>query len=185
MITFKYKLTEQEYRDFCLYTGWLSPDKKGERIKYYATMLFIYFGVIGFVFLISGKFRFSTPGIILIVIIGILSYYYLRYRMISHYDGYVKKVIKESGEDKILTTAHLTFSESGILEQANSTETKYNWSAIIKKAEVNNCYYLYTTSLHAIVLPNRVFSTSEEKGRFEKILLQHIPPQAEWFDLKR
>lgn len=178
MINFEYKITEQEYRDYCLYSGWQSPDKKSKRIKYYATYMFIYFGGLFFLFSISSNFRFSLAMIVVPIIIGSLLFLYLRNRIASHYDRHVKEAIKESGEDNILTTANLTFSESGIFGKTNSSEVRYSWSAIIKNIEVNNCYYLYLTSLQAIIIPKRIFNSPDDKIALEKMLLQNIPLKA-------
>jgi hypothetical protein len=104
--------------------------------------------------------------IIVPVIIGSLLFLYLRNRIASHYDRHVKEAIKESGQDNILTTANLTFSESVIFGKTTSSEVKYSWSAIIKYIEVNNCYYLYLTSLQAIIIPKRVFSSLDDKNAF-------------------
>ena len=138
-------------------------------INLYRAFIFYTFNIKELTFYYSGHYH---P-----IIIGALFFIYLRSSIKSNYYKHVTNAIKESGEGKILTLANLHFSESGILEKTNSSEVKYNWSAIIKKTEVHNCYYLYTTSLHALIMPKRVFVTIDEKERFERTLLQYIPLQ--------
>jgi len=89
-------------------------------------------------------------------------------------------MIKESGENNILHFTELTLSESGINETSNKVDVRYKWHAIMKKTEVNKCYYLYLNSRQALVIPQRIFVNQKEKEEFEKLLAEHLPLQAEF-----
>ena len=100
---------------------------------------------------------------------------YLRFRVKTFYDHQVKKIIKDSGENKILSRSNLVFNESGILCQTDSAEAKFIWQAISKTVDKNDCYYLNISCIQAIIVPKMVFISTTEKERFYKPLLQYIP----------
>ena len=62
----------------------------------------------------------------------------------------------------------LTLSESGINAISNEEDVRYKWNAIMKKIEVNKCYYLYLNSRQALIVPQRIFVNQQEKEEFEE-----------------
>jgi len=180
VVILKYSLTEDEYKAFNYYTGWQSPDKKSYRIKYFAKTLLFYFIGLFLFFLTKRNFPLDFNFFLIIGVVTILLIIYLQYRIKVYYDGLVKKMIKESGENNILHFTELTLSESGINETSNKVDVRYKWHAIMKKTEVNKCYYLYLNSRQALVIPQRIFVNQKEKEEFEKLLAEHLPLQAEF-----
>src|SRR5687768_15346136 len=45
MVALKFNLTEEEFFEFNYYTTWLSPDRKGYRIRYFLKIFLLYAGV--------------------------------------------------------------------------------------------------------------------------------------------
>jgi hypothetical protein len=182
VVTVKYSLTEDEYKAFSYYTGWQSPAKKTYRIKYFARTLLFYLVAIFIIFFTAGNFILDFNSILIFAVVAILLFVYLQIRIKLYYDGIVKKVIKESGENRILPVTELTVSETGINSSSDLEDVTYKWNAIMKKTEVNKCYYLYLNARQALVIPQRVFASQNEKQEFDKLLAAHLPLQAEFIN---
>jgi hypothetical protein len=69
--------------------------------------------------------------------------------------------------------------DSGIYMKDTVSENRWKWEAFIKKQENEAYYFLFTSSIEAIILPKRIFKQAEEKTKFEKLLLQHLSLDAE------
>jgi hypothetical protein len=180
VVILKYSLTEDEYKAFSYYTGWQSPGKKSYRIKYFAKTLLFYFIGLFLFFSTTRRFHLDFNFILIITVATILFIFYLQYRIKVYYDSSLKKMIKESGENKILPHMELTLSESGINATSIEEDVRYKWNAIMKKIEVNKCYYLYLNSRQALVIPQRIFVNQKEKEEFENLLAEHVPLQAQF-----
>ena len=74
----------------------------------------------------------------------------------------------------MLDEAEIILSDSGIIDKDTHTESRYDWNAIVRLAETNDSYYLYTNSYHAIVIPKRVVNAKEAK-ELTSLLSQNLP----------
>jgi YcxB-like protein len=175
MITLNYTISEQEYKDFYYFLGWLSPDKKNERIKYYIVNYLIFFGVMNIFFIINRVPPLEATIIIVEVLLAALWYFYLNYRIKRHYHKFGTKVFKDSDKEN----SEMILSESGIFGKSKEAEVHYKWSAFTKKFETANAFYLYISSNMGLVIPKRVFKSVAEKDSFEKMLSQYLPLQAD------
>ncbi len=185
MLTLDYTLTEKEFLDYNYYTSWQGPEKKKHRLKYYVTGLFAYAALTSVLFYEDVYINIQTTKIVMIVISLIILFLLIRYRMRSVFDKQAKKMIEESGPKKVLAKTILTLNENGIIGKTDVAEVKYSWNAFQKKVFTNNCYYLYTNTRQALVIPQSAFQTPEEKKDFDKILLAHFPLHAELNSLKQ
>ena len=176
MITLNYKISEQEYKDFYYFMGWLSPGRKSFRIRYHLTSLIAYFAVFALLFFVTGtmSFTFSTAVIILIIAVGF--YFYNDFRIKRHYYNYGKKVYADSDKEN----SEMIISETGITVKDKTAEASYKWQAFTKKYEWKDTYYLFMSSNLALIIPKRVFSSPAQKDDFEKILAEHLPLQADF-----
>jgi hypothetical protein len=179
MLTLEFSLTEKQYLDWHYYTVWQSPARANYRTRQYISGIAFYamFGVLFF-------FAFYRPGIpvpaiwvglIVMAIVVIISTFNMR----SRFDTTVRSFLQQSGGDEVLSTKIFTIGEKGIHEKSATQETQYFWNAFINKAMANDCYYLYTNSMQAIIIPNRAFRSPEEKQQFDSMLLKFLPFQAE------
>lgn len=93
----------------------------------------------------------------------------------------VNAMLQEPGNQHILDTSTILLTDQGITDKDNASESRYNWEAIVKKVETKDCFYLYTSSYHAILIPKRVLSTVEEQAELKRLLDQHLPLSSEQF----
>jgi hypothetical protein len=174
MITLEYTLTEREYKEFNYYTGWLAPERKSFRIRYYIINMIIYTALLGLFFLTNGPRYVDLTFILLFIAFGFLFFFYLRYRVRSHYNRQVNRMIRESGQDKVLPKLTLTFSESGINGSTSTNEVKYFWKSITHSTTTATAFYLFLNSRQAIIVPKRVFQNAEQSATFETLLKKSV-----------
>lgn len=179
MIHLQYTLTEKEYLDYNYYAGWQLPGKKNSRLKYYIVSPVLYLVIVGFLLYDPDKGGFDN----FTVIMGLLGLaaviFFTRFRMRARFDKQALEMIKSSAPDSVLEETQLTVAETGIAGKTKVTEVKYSWEAFQKKVIANDCYYLFISSRHALVIPFRAFKTRLEKESFEKMLAEYLPLQAD------
>ncbi|HTE26109.1 YcxB family protein [Flavitalea sp.] len=162
MLVLKYHLTEEEYLDYNYFTAWTSPDKKSYRLKYYLQVMILYFAVAGLYITVNSSHTllldssvFVTIGTIYFLMVPFLVKRSIRMR--------VKRTLAQPENQHVLNESEVTLSENGILDRDTVSESRYGWEAIVRKAETKLCYYLYTNSYHAIVIPKRVIKLKEQQ----------------------
>jgi hypothetical protein len=162
MLLLKYHLTEEEYLDYNYFTAWTSPDKKNYRLKYYLQVMILYVAVAGLYIMAHDSHTllldsgvFLTIGIIYFLMVPFLVKRSIRMR--------VKRILSKPENQHVLNESEVTISENGIIDRDTVSESRYGWEAIVRKAETKLCYYLYTNSYHAIVIPKRVIKFTEQQ----------------------
>lgn len=181
MVILKYELTEEEYFNFSYYTGWAAPERRAFRIRYVLRAIFTY-AIIAAAYLflvqkdtsVSGMLIFAAPAIIYFFLIPMLVKRGIRQK--------VRAALAKPENSSILEMAEVIISDTGIMETDSNSESKYTWEAINRKAETPLCYYLYTNSHHAIVIPKRVLKNAEEKKELERLFNQHLSLSSEFPD---
>ena len=117
---------------------------------------------------------------VVIGLIGLIALMLItRFRIRGRFDKQILKMINSSPPDSVLPETELTISETGISGKTKIAEVKYAWNAFQKKVLANNCCYLYINAGQAVVIPLRIFKTTQEKEAFEKMLSEQLPLQAE------
>jgi hypothetical protein len=179
MLTIEFALTEKEYRDFTYYSIWRDPEKKAFRRGYYIKSI-LSFGIIavGFFSLVNDG-KIGWPGIIGTVTGLVVLSFLIPGSMRSVLDKSVKKLIRESGVKNILPPTMLTIDAGGLFDKTEFTEIRYSWNVFLKRAMVNDCYYLYINSRQAVIIPVRAFRSPDEQNKFQVILLEHFPLRAD------
>ena len=175
MITLNYTITEQEYKDFYYFMGWLAPNRKAFRIRYHVTALIAYLGVFALLFFITQTLSFTISTLLIIVLMGVGFYFYNNFRVKRHYYNYGKTVYQQSQNQN----SEMIIGETGITVKDDATDASYKWSAFVRKYERSDVYYLYMSSNLALIIPKRVFDSASEKESFEKMLAQYLPLQAD------
>ena len=174
MITLNYTISEQEYKDFYYFLGWLSPDRKSYRIKYYLTTYAWYFGLMIIIFIFT-DIPLDPKLLIALLIITVLWHFYSNWKLKRHFYKYGQKVYNESDKEN----SEMTVGESGITAKGRDADAKYKWSAFTKKYETDTAYYLYMSSNIGLIIPKRVFNSNKQREAFEKILAEYLPLQAD------
>ena len=162
MLVIKYHLTEEEYLDYNYYTAWTSPDKKRYRLKYYSQVMILYIAVAG-LYIFANKSHSLLLDFTVFFTIGTIYFMMIPFLVKRSIRGRVKAVLARPENQHVLNESEVTINETGILDRDTVSESRYAWEAIVRKAETKLCYYLYTNSYHAIVIPKRAVRPSEQK----------------------
>jgi len=180
VITLNYTISEQEYKDFYYFLGWLSPERKSYRIKYYFTSYAWYFGLMSLIFIFT-DIPLDPKLLIALLAITILWYFYSNWKLKRHFYKYGQNVYNDSDKEN----SEMTIGESGITAKSKDADANYKWSAFTKKYETSAAYYLYMSSNIGLLIPKRVFRSAAEKEAFEKMLAQYLPLQANLASLNK
>ncbi|HEX6849178.1 MAG TPA: YcxB family protein [Chitinophagaceae bacterium] len=175
MVTLHYTISEQEYKEFYYFIGWLAPGKRSFRIKYRLSSILTYLILFAFVFYMKGFMYIDLITIIIFLAPVVGLYYYTNYRMKTHFHRLGKKVYHDSDKDN----SEMIIGESGITAKNKDAEAHYKWSAFTKKYETDTAYYLLMATNIGLIIPKRVFHSATQKESFEGLLSQYLPLHAD------
>jgi len=175
MITLNYSITEQEYKDFYHYLGWLAPDRKIYRARYQLTSIITYLALFAILYFLIKPFSMGISVLIIVIIVAIGLYYYNNFRIKRHFYKIGQKVYNDSDKED----SEMIIGESGIMAKSRDSDAHYKWTAFTKKYETDSAYYLIMSSNIGLVIPKRVFISNSEKEAFEQALAQHLPLHAD------
>ena len=178
MLHLRYHLREEEYFEYNYYTAWAAPDRKKYRISYYLRVLLLYGGVAVLYIFTKPEHRqvidisvFGTIAIVYFLLIPFLIKRSVRRK--------AKQLLELPENRHILGMCEVILMDTGIVDKDQATETRYSWDAIVKKGETLNCYYLYTNSYHAIVIPKRTVKEAVDRSELQRLLDTHLPLSTE------
>lgn len=177
---FKYKLTEDDYAEFNAFALWHAPWLKKERIKYlFRTAL--YSGVsMAAVRIILQKInppKKSHPelliilGAIILLIIVLLSNYQAPFGIKAK----ARKLISKEENAAFFNESEIDFGEQGITNIDKQQQTFLKWESVVKFAQTKEYFFVYTSSVQAIILPKRLLKSQKEIESFKEYLLKKIP----------
>ena len=92
----------------------------------------------------------------------------------------VKDILAQPENKHVLEEAEVILAETGIVDKDSASESKYSWEAIVRKAETAACYYLYTNSYHAIVIPKRVVTSPQDRKELNDLMDRHLSLSSEF-----
>ena len=92
----------------------------------------------------------------------------------------IKDSLRQPDNQHVLGEAEVTISETGITDKDEASESKYSWEAIVRKGETPLCYYLYTNSYHAIVIPKRVVRNVADQQELERLFDTYLSLTSEF-----
>lgn len=179
MLNLKYHLTEEEYFDYNYYTAWAAPDKKNYRLWYYLRVFILYAAVAG-LYIFSRRSEQIFIDLIIFGVIATVYFLMVPYLIKRSILRRVRNILSKPENQHVLEEAEVVLTDTGIIDKDNASESKYTWEAIVKKAETPACYYLYTNSYHAIVIPRRIIATPQEKQELERLFNQYLPLSSEF-----
>ena len=174
MISLNYTITEQEYKDFYYFIGWLSPERRSYRLKYYFTSYAWYFGLMILLFILT-DIPLDLKLLIVLLAITVLWYFYSNWKLKRHFYKYGQKAYDDSDKEN----SEMTISESGIIAKSKDSDAHYKWSAFTKKYETDTAFYLLMSTNIGLIIPKRVFNSTAQKESVEKIFSQYLPLQAD------
>ena len=161
MLTVHFNLTKEDYNNYYIFVSWDAPGNQRKRALYFLKNMgtIVLFTA---VFYLTGLFDrssvFAFVVISFILITSVLSITGVR----SSIRQQAEKISNDPENISLFTTTAITISETGILLQDEFTERRFQWYAFIKKQENKEYYFLFYSSLEAIIIPKRAFKASEQ-----------------------
>jgi hypothetical protein len=174
----KYAVTKEDYIEYYTYVSWDAPEQRKKKINYYLRQVIINGGLIALIFY-TGVFSFHFWYMYLYLGVLLLTTVVQILSARNSVSKQAEKITSDANNASIFSEKTIEIDDSGILLKDEFTESKYCWEAFIKKQENNNYYFLFPSSVEAIIIPKRIFKLAEEKNRFEKLLTQHLSLDAE------
>ncbi|HOZ79919.1 MAG TPA: YcxB family protein [Ferruginibacter sp.] len=178
MVAAKFAITPEDYMEYYLYMTWDAPDRKQARLKYYGRQVLVNGGIILVLFYTQ---LFRLDSLMLYIYVGILALITILQifngRILARKQG--EKITKDEDNASLFVETMFDISEAGITRKDVNIETRYHWNAFVRKEETAQYYFLFISSIQAIIFPKRVFKSAEDKMQFEKLLSQHLSFDAE------
>jgi len=174
----KYTVTKDDYIQYYTYVSWDSPEQKKKKINQYLRQVLINGGLIVIVFY-TGVFSFRNWYLYLYLGILIFTTLVQIFSARSNVAKHAEKITDDEKNAGIFSEKIMEIDDSGIALKDAVSESRFRWAAFVKKQENQDYYFLFTSSIDAIIIPKRIFKIVEEKNKFEKLLVQHISLDAE------
>lgn len=178
MISLKYSISKEDYINYYAYVVWDAPENRKKRLWYYVKQI-IPILLFLFAFYYTGIFERNSKFILLIIAFIFLTSALSLFGVRSNTIKQAEKITEDPGNSSIFLERSLFLSDSGVVSKDVSIEIKYQWNAFIKKQESKEYYFLFTTAVHALIIPKRIFTNADERRQFEKLLTQHLSFDAE------
>lgn len=176
MVSFKFRLTEDEYLQYNYYTAWSAPSRKKYRIFYFLRVIILY-GAVAMLYVIATRQHYIWIDISVFLITGFIYLIMIPSFVKGSVRRKVKDILSKKENQHVLDEAEIIISDSGIIDKDTHTESRYNWDAIVRLAETPDSYYLYTNSYHAIVIPRRVVNV-EAENELKRLFSENLPLHA-------
>jgi hypothetical protein len=173
MVSFKFRLTEDEYLQYNYYTAWSAPGRKKYRIFYFLRVILLY-GAVAMLYIIATRQHYVWIDISVFIITGTAYLVMIPSFVKGSVRRKVKDILSKQENQHVLDEAEITLSDAGIIDKDTVSESRYEWDAIVRFAETDDSFYLYTNSYHAIVIPRRVVN-KEDESEVKRLLSEHLP----------
>ena len=178
MVSLKYSITKEDYINYYTYVVWDAPENRKKRMWYYVKQLIPILLFI-FAFYYTGIFQRNSTFILLILAFIFLTSALSLFGVRSNTIKQGEKITNDPGNSSIFLERSLLVSDAGIVSKDALVEINYHWNAFVKKQESKEYYFLFISSIQALIVPKRVFNNATERIQFEKILTQHLSFDAE------
>ena len=175
MLCFEYTLTKNDYSNYYFFVTCDASGKK--RYKYFLRQLvsvLIFMSLFYYTGLFNRGILFNSIAITLILLTFILSITGTK----SSINKQSELITSDPDNESLFTRTVLTVSENGIVLKDEMKEWKFQWKAFVKKQENNDYYFLFYSSLEAIIIPKRIFKMSEEIS-FKELITRNLSFDAE------
>ena len=179
MVHLKFHLTEEEYFEFSYYNTWAAPDKKSYRTGYYLKVFLLYAGVAA-LYIFTNHTSQLYIDFIIFGVIGLVYFLLVPYFIRKSVRRRVRDILSSEENAHVLEESEIIFSEAGIIDKDKVSESRYEWEAIVRKSETAHCYYLYTNSYHALVIPKRALSRELDRQKLKELFDRHLSLTSEF-----
>jgi hypothetical protein len=176
---YKYEFTKGDYSNYYNYIQFETPSAKKKWKNYYRNTI-ISFIVVSVILFSEGFFDFANKGsgaifFAIIILIALIQVLMAKYR----YKKQVTQIVANPENSNLFRIVELSFSNEGIFMEDETMNCNYKWNSIIRKNENNSYYFLFISSLQAIIIPKRIFKNPEEKQLVVDLFAKHISLEAD------
>ena len=179
MVILKFKLSEDEYFNYNYYTAWAAPEKKLYRLKYFLRVFLLY-GAVAALYIFTNHSHVLRIDLTIFTVIGIIYFLLVPFFIRRSIKRRVKDILSLPENEHVLDEAEIVLTDTSIIDKDKVSESRYDWEAIVRKAETQDCYYLYTNSYHAIVIPKRVIRYTAEQLEIDRLFSNYLSLTAEF-----
>lgn len=178
MIAIDYSLTKEDYAHYFNYVVLEAPGRKKALILTWLKRFAVMSSFLIFIKLIEQPLNFDFYFFYSIAIIAAI-YIGPIFSLNNVYKKQIFAFIQNPLNEHVFSDVNLLLSESGILAKGKYSEAKYNWEAIVKKAEDNVFYYLFLSSDQALLIPKRCLKKDTEREQLEDLFSKKVSFNAE------
>ena len=82
----------------------------------------------------------------------------------------LRKMLKEGNNETMFGPQRVAIAPEGILASNKTSESKLAWAAVQQVAEGEKHLFLFTSTMHAIVIPKIAFKSDEAKREFVRLV---------------
>jgi len=158
-----------------MFTSWIAPWQKKNRIKYFLFYFIIFFGT-SLLAAINSKRHIPLLSILFVSFcIGLILAFALYQFVAFSLKRRVTKFLNKEENSDVLGQSEVLINEEKIIDKTTKSTTFYNWDSIIRFAKSENNFYLYINAMYAIIIPKRLLKNPSESKEFEKFILSSIP----------
>lgn len=165
----EYKFDINDWMEF--QKNYMKNSKQFKRSKLFITLSVPFtFGILTLLDLLKGKFN-----LVLFVLLALISFFWILLypkRVDKNTFNKAKKVIEDGDNSGIIGQHKLIINDEGILQIKPDSEQKIKWRGIKKVEDLENYYFLYTSSISAIIIPKNKISNSIEE--LDKLIKKNI-----------
>ncbi|HAV76674.1 MAG TPA: hypothetical protein DCX53_04890 [Anaerolineae bacterium] len=115
----------------------------------------------------------STSLIVISILCGVLAFAVFPIVNRKSTISRIKKMLTEGDNKAMLGHQAISLSPEGILGKNRSSESKINWSAIDKVVQNEKFFFLYISSVNAIVIPKSCFQSQKVQQEFLEYVNVH------------
>lgn len=85
-----------------------------------------------------------------------------------------KQMSSGKNKDLLIGPRVVEFFDDKINYKTNILDTNYQWEAISNLKESDLCFYLYTGSVQALIIPKSAFKDEQQKKEFEDLIKSKV-----------
>jgi len=173
----EYILTAEDFLEFNYYVLWKAPEKKNQRLNYYFRNFFYTCLIAVIFFFIAKPQRPVEFWSVMILISAIFTFVFSGMHVKNFYNRKTREFLKDEKNQHLLEKTKLTIDHQGLIDRNSKTELKISWDGVVKIMENKKYYYLFISSIQAIIIPKNCIS-AEEKMQLEQLFSEHISMEA-------
>ena len=177
MLNLQFAITREDYNNYYLFVTWDAPGKQRSRSRYYLRQMgtiILFTAVFYFTGLFDRSSWFAFLVISFILLTSVLSITGVR----SSIRQQAEKISNDPENAALFNTTNVIISETGISLKDEFTARLFQWPAFIKKQENEAYYFLFYSSLEAIIIPKKIFKFDEHLI-FQQLLSSYLSFDAE------